>query len=148
MSRIEDISRKQARAFSEHDGEKAAEAYAANCVIHDPFAPQPLRGRDAARKDAEDFIRAVPDLTFEITKLISGGEDEGALEVRITGTHKGPLVTPAGEIPATNKRVDLYSAAFVKLDKDGRIVEERRYYDTGRIMQQLGLVPEQTKARA
>ena len=63
--------------------------------------------------------------------------------MRLTGTHTGPLETPTGdEVPPTNKRVDLKGGAFVRLNERGEIVEERRYYDVGTILRQLGIVPE------
>ena len=61
----------------------------------------------------------------------------------MTGTHTGPLETPTGEqIPPTNKRIDLKGAVFGRLNERGEIVEERRYYDVGTMLRQLGLVPE------
>ena len=48
-------------------------------------------------------------------------------------------------MPPTNKRVDLKAAAFVRLNERGEIVEERRYYDVGTFLRQLGIVPEQAK---
>jgi hypothetical protein len=73
-------------------------------------------------------------------------ERTGSAEIRLTGTHTGPLQSPTGEeIPPTNKRVEVKGAVFARLNERGEIVEERRYYDVGTMLRQLGLVPDQAK---
>jgi hypothetical protein len=85
-------------------------------------------------------------MRFEALTVIEKDERTGSAEIRLTGTHTGPLESPTGEeIPPTNKRVDVKGAAFVRLNERGEIVEERRYYDVGTMLRQLGLVPEQAK---
>jgi hypothetical protein len=66
----------------------------------------------------------------------------------MTGTNNGPLVTPTGEVPATGKRIDMRGALVGRINADNLIVEERRYYDTGTLMQQLGLAPQAAEAVA
>ncbi len=53
-----------------------------------------------------------------------------------------------GEVPATGKRMDLGIAFVGRINAENLIVEERRYYDTGTLMQQLGLAPEAAEAVA
>jgi steroid delta-isomerase-like uncharacterized protein len=146
MGKFEETARKLAEATTKHDGEAVARLYATDAVVYDPMYPQPLRGREAIRKDNAIFFRAFPDLRFEIVTVIEKDERTGAGEIRITGTHTGPLESPTGqEIPPTNKRVELNGAAFVRNNESGEIVEERRYYDVGTLLRQLGLVPEQAE---
>jgi steroid delta-isomerase-like uncharacterized protein len=146
MGKFEEVSRNLAKAITAHDLDATAKNYASDAVAYDPMYPEPLRGREAIKKDSADFFRAFPDLRFEITSLIEKDDRSGAGEVRMTGTHTGPLATPTGgEVPPTNKRIELKGAAFVKLNEKGEIVEERRYYDVGTILRQLGLMPEQAE---
>ena len=148
MGKFEEASTKLAKAINGHDLDAVAKAYASDAVAYDPMYPEPLRGREAIKKDSADFLRAFPDLRFEISNVIEK-DGLGAGEVRITGTHTGPLATPTGgEVPPTNKRIELKGAAFVRLNGSGEIVEERRYYDVGTILRQLGLMPEQAEEPA
>jgi len=111
--------------------------------------PEPLRGRDAIGKEAAGFFKGFPDLRFEMVTVIASDERSGAAEARLTGTNTGTLESPTGEeMPPTNKRVDLKGAAFVRLNDRGEIVEERRYYDVGSFLRQLGLMPEQAEEPA
>jgi steroid delta-isomerase-like uncharacterized protein len=149
MAKFEEVSRNLAKAITAHDLDAVAKVYASDATAYDPMYPDPLRGREAIKKDTADFFRAFPDLRFEISNVIEKGDRLGAAEVRMTGTHTGPLATPTGgEVPPTNKRIELKGAAFVGLNEKGEIVEERRYYDVGTILRQLGLMPEQAEEPA
>jgi predicted ester cyclase len=118
-------------------------------VAYDPMYPEPLRGRDAIRKDTATFFKGFPDVRFEIISTIEKDDRNGADEIRMTGTHTGPLETPTGEeLAPTNKRVELKGSAFARLNERGEIVEERRYYDVATFLRQLGLMPEQAEEPA
>jgi steroid delta-isomerase-like uncharacterized protein len=147
MTAFEDLAKKWTEAFNKHDTRAVAAHYAQDCVAYDPFYPQPLKGRAAIEKDAGDFFRAFPDLRFEVINLFEKG-DRAAGEVKMTGTNSGPLATPMGEVPPTGKRIDLRGALVGRINAENLIVEERRYYDTGTMMKQLGLAPEVAEAEA
>jgi steroid delta-isomerase-like uncharacterized protein len=143
MGKFTDATRKLTDGINAHDLDAATKVYAADTVAYDPMFPEPLRGRDAIRKDTANFFRAFPDLRFEVLTIIEADERNGVGEIRMTGTHTGPLETPTGEeIPPTNKRIDLKGGVFARVNDRGEIVEERRYYDVGTILRQLGIVPE------
>ena len=132
------VHEKGAAAISRQDLNAFADLYAANAVVNDPSYPEPLKGRDAVRKDIADFVTAFPDLRVTADTSIASGNIIAA-EWTMTGTHKGPLPLPTGSIAATNKPFRMKVATFERLDGDGRIVEERRYYDLAGMMEQLGI---------
>jgi steroid delta-isomerase-like uncharacterized protein len=146
MGKFTDVSRKLVDAINAHNADAVANLYATDAVATDPMYPQPLRGRDAIRKDYASYIRGFPDLRFELLTIVEKDDRSGAGELRLSGTHTGPLMAPTGEeIPPTNKRADLKGAVFGRINERGEIVEERRYYDSGTMLRQLGLVPEQAE---
>jgi hypothetical protein len=59
-------------------------------------------------------------------------------DITVTGTHTGPFATPEGEIPAIGRAVEVRGAIFARLNADGKIVEEHRYYDVAGLAAQLG----------
>jgi steroid delta-isomerase-like uncharacterized protein len=128
---IDAVNRKDVAAF--------AALYAPNAVLHDPQYPQSLEGKDAIQKDLTDFLQGFPDLHAVVRTVVESG-DRYASEGKFTGTHKGPLPTPAGEIPPTGKRIEFVGANFCRLDAQGRILEESRYYDLGGLFAQLEVV--------
>ena len=80
-----------------------------------------------------------PDGVGEVERAIGNG-DVVALEIRWRGTHTGPLVTPAGEVPPTGRGFDLWATAWQQWE-GGRLVYQRHHLDMLTFLTQLGLVP-------
>lgn len=57
-------------------------------------------------------------------------------EYTLTGTHTGVLPAPNGATPATGRRVAVRVAEVYRVT-DGRIVENRLYYDPAVLTSQL-----------
>jgi ketosteroid isomerase-like protein len=55
-------------------------------------------------------------------------------------THTGPLLTPAGEIPPTGRRVELQIAEVYRM-REGKIALLHAYYDVATMLRQPGLMP-------
>jgi steroid delta-isomerase-like uncharacterized protein len=89
------------------------------------------------REDAEVWASAFPDGEIQVLNLVAQG-DYVIAECVGRGTHTGALRGPAGDIPATGRRLEL---PFVDCHKfrNGKITETRLYFDTGSMMAQLGL---------
>jgi predicted ester cyclase len=90
-----------------------------------------------AKHDAP-IDEALPDRkgTVELT-LINGSN--GVTIALFTGTHTGTFKTPAGDIPATNKKVGLQVAHAVHF-ADGKSVDKEWYFqDAGTMLAQLGV---------
>ena len=138
MPASRELAEKQISTFNSHDAEGWTNSYTENATVSDPGYPEPLRGREAIRKDIDAFFTAFPDMQFTVTDVITEG-GKFAVEGTGTGTHQGPLQGPAGEIPPTNKRVETKFVAIGRVDGSDLIAEERRYYDQASLFQQLGL---------
>jgi steroid delta-isomerase-like uncharacterized protein len=136
---IEAIIRKQADAWNRHDAEAVAQSYSEDATVIDPQYPEPLKGRDAIRKDAADFLAASPDLVFRLDRILVEG-DTIAYEGVGRGTQTGPLQLPTGLIPPTNKPFEFRFAGFDRLDEAERVREEHRYFDVAGLLGQLGLL--------
>ncbi|MFI7482495.1 ester cyclase [Kocuria sp. M1R5S2] len=128
----------QFAAINAHDVAGFTAFYAEDAVVIDPQYPEPLRGRDAIEQDVATFIKAFPDLNGRITSTLIDGP-VSAVEATMTGTHTGPLALPTGEVPATGRQLEFPMAVFSRVDEQGLIVEERRYYDLATQQEQLGL---------
>ncbi len=134
----EETIHKSLEALNKHDAPGFAVTYAPATTVLDPQYDEPLAGRDAVRKDIEDLVRAFPDLQASVKTLLAQG-DTYAAEIAFNGTHKGPFAGPDGELPATNRRVEFRGTMIGRVDKEGLVVEERRYFDLAGLMGQLGL---------
>lgn len=110
-----------------------------NVVYDEPATMQRATGPEEFLKAIQRWKRAFPDLKGTVvTGFVSG--DQVVAEVAWEGTHTGILEGPLGTIPPTNKRGTLRSAMILTL-KNGKIAEERHYFDLLTILRQLGVVP-------
>jgi steroid delta-isomerase-like uncharacterized protein len=96
---------------------------------------QAFDGEDEVRAYYRQSRTAFPDQRNEIISLRQTG-DAVITEFWLMGTHKGPLKTPAGELPATGKAFKVRMSAFFEFDGD-KIVCERIYFDRMSILEQL-----------
>jgi predicted ester cyclase len=66
--------------------------------------------------------------------LVSG--NKAAIRFTLRGTHKGPLPTPEGAIPATGRSVTIQGTEFFTFDSSGKLVHlETLTNDLGAIAQ-------------
>jgi steroid delta-isomerase-like uncharacterized protein len=101
-----------------------------------------FRGKDGARKYNENWANGFPDGRVTIDRVHADG-DTVVVEFTGRGTHTGTLATSMGDIPATGRSMTLKLCDVIEF-RDGLIVRQRSYFDTGSMMAQLGLLPSQT----
>jgi ketosteroid isomerase-like protein len=113
-------------------------------VVTQPPGTDPLVGIEAFIGYGQAFLRAFPDGRIHGDRYVQSG-DRVVVEGRFTGTHTGPLQTPAGDVPPTGRPMVLPFADVFRV-VDGKIAEHRVYYDTLGLLTQLGLMPEPASA--
>lgn len=136
-----DTVRRFADAVNNHDLEALTALWTQDAVIHDPAVPQPITGKEAIRQNLDTWLKAFPDMTFQVMDPVLAEGESAGFQVDISGTHTGPFTGPQGTIAPTNNRMQLTGVGFWRLTGQGLIAEERRYYDTAGLMRQLGVTP-------
>ena len=126
-------------AFNDGDLDRAVAAATDDFELVDVAAGQTFHGPDGFRRWLATFRTAFPDSRIEVVDVFAS-EDRVATEHVGRGTHSGPFVTPAGEIPATGRKVELRIAELFQL-RGGKVARMHAYYDTATLMRQLGLLP-------
>ncbi len=96
-----------------------------------------LEGPDQVRAWMKSFFDAFPDIRHEVGDLAVAGQTVST-DVRVSGTHTAPMVTPEGTIPPTGRTIDLAAENTMEVGDDS-IVALRITFDPGLFMQQLGL---------
>jgi steroid delta-isomerase-like uncharacterized protein len=138
--------RKLFDGFNNKDYDAIEALVADDFELIDVGSGQKYRGRQGARQNAEGWLTAFPDVDIELLNVVASG-DWAVAEAVGRGTHSGPMQTPMGEVPPTGTKVELHFCSVVKV-RDGKIVEERDYYDAMTIASQLGLMPEPAASTA
>ena len=132
-------------AFNAHDEERMRELTAEGAVLAGPGDVR-LEGREPVTEYGMNWLNAFPDARLEITNELVAG-DWVVQEFTFNGTHQGTLRSPAGEIPATNRRLNGRGVQIFRVENDA-VVDTRLYFDQVQIMTQLGLMPEPAQAQA
>ena len=109
--------------------------YAEDAETSDPTGK--YKGKKQILDSLKVWKTAFPQGTAEVTNQIAQG-DHVTSEVVCKATHTGPLVSPTGTIPATNKPIVL-KTMLVSSFRDGLIQRERTYFDQADLMKQLGI---------
>jgi C-1 hydroxylase len=95
-----------------------------------------LHGRDGLQDATEAYMAAFPDLRIEETSSTLA-PPRLALELTVTGTHRGELLG----VPATGRWTENYVAVVVTFDDDGQMIEGTLYWNPLAMMEQLGIHP-------
>lgn len=109
-------------AWNRHDPVGVARHVADNCVFEDVAMNQIVRGPSEMAEFVAGATASSSDLHFEMCSLLSSG-DSYLCEWVMSGTNDGPL----RGMPATGRRFSVRGVSVGRLDRDGRIVENRDY---------------------
>jgi ketosteroid isomerase-like protein len=94
-----------------------------------------LVGRAAVTEYLGAFLGAFDDVAVDVHVLAEQG-DMVVEEYTMTATHTRPLPQPFDAVPPTSRRVAVRVAEVYRV-RDGRIVENRLYYDPAALTSQL-----------
>ena len=132
-------------AFNAHDEERIRESYTEDAIYEAPGELH-VEGREAIHQYTMAWLNAFPDANVTIhDELVDG--DWVANRFTFSGTQTGTLVGPAGEIPATGRRVDGRGVQILRA-QNGKVAEFHLYFDQVQLLTQLGLMPEPAAASA
>jgi steroid delta-isomerase-like uncharacterized protein len=120
--------------FNEGNLDVADELLALDYVDHDPSLPEDVHGPEGFKQYVGMYRAAFPDLHVQIEDQLAEG-DRVATRWTGSGTHDGEL---AGIAP-TGKRVTVPGMEIVRI-ANGKLVEGWEGYDSGTLMQQLGVM--------
>ena len=120
-------------AWRNRDPDALTATYAADAVVESPTHGKQTTP-EAIRSVYAIWFDAFPDLVFRQDDVLVDG-DRAAVFFTISGTH----VKPFGGVPATRRPMEVRGVLLLTL-RDGRIVHEKRYYDSTSLLVQIGLL--------
>lgn len=135
MASAAEIQRRMFDVIEERDLEALREMYHPDYVYVGPEGVEE-KGADAGIAVAREFTNAFPDLRFEIRNQFTPSDEVAIIELTARGTHQAELEG----IPATGRPIEMRACNIVEVAADGRIRQEREYWDNMTLMQQLGVV--------
>jgi steroid delta-isomerase-like uncharacterized protein len=134
-----EVAERLVRAIESRDAGALTELFADDAALRHPLSPQPIQRKHAIEASEQALFDAFSDINVEVLRVVAEGDDV-VTEIVIRATNTGPLDVGAGDmLPPTNQRIELPSVWLFSLGANGRIVEERDYFDTASFAGQLGL---------
>lgn len=136
MGSARDVLDQTTELWNAHDREGWT-AYAAQDIEVVISGGVRLSGPEGARQLIDTWTDAFPDTRVEhVLQVVEA--DNAVHESRFHGTHTGTMRSPAGEIPATGRQVDIPFTAVMSV-REGKIAAYRIYFDQLDMLSQLGL---------
>jgi len=123
------------RAWTTSDLEGLLACYDPHAELHSPLF-HTVRGTEGLERSHQDLFLAFSDVATDVHEVVIDVEAQRAVLVfTIHATQRGEFLG----FPSSGRRTATPSA-FVFHMKDGRIISERRLYDFGGLMMQLGII--------
>lgn len=123
-----------AEAKNRHDVDAIVAAYAPDGSYRDSGITQPVSGHAQLRTFYEAVFRSIPDYRGEFDG-VAFGEDTAVVWGRMTGTMGDDLL---GFPTTAGSRIDV-PVTFVCTFRDGQLVSDIGYFDTGLLRRQAGV---------
>ena len=135
---VKQVVEKWKEAVCEGQMDAFSALYAPDARLLVPISPEPMIGREAVKQYESSVSAAFPGATLKLLRTIAQ-DSVAAVEWEYSGTNTGPLTTPTGEQPPTNRSMSLHGVSILQFTGEGLIGQEFRCYDTKSLFQQLGL---------
>jgi len=103
-------------------------------VDHNPDQGHTGQGTEELKNTMKEFFTAYPDLKVTTNFMIAQGDTVMA-HVTMTGTNSGPMMG----MPATNKQISIEGIDVIAI-KDGKATNRWGFFDSMKMMNQLGLM--------
>ena len=139
MGEARTLAEKHYEGANNHDLSAANSVHADDLEGYVPGAGA-LKGAEAFDQFSRPFFEAFPDASMHPVNWIET-DDTVVVEGSFRGTHTGVLHSPEGDVPPTQRPLDLKFVDVFRV-KDGKVVSHHVYFDRLDFMAQLGLVPE------
>lgn len=124
--------------FNRGDIDQAVAQVAPDFELLDVPVGMTFRGPDGLRQWFETWRMAAPNAQTEVLNMRVAGDWVFSEHIG-RGVHTGPLQTPAGAIPPTERPFELRMAEVYEI-KDGKITQMRAYWDSATLLRQLGIM--------
>lgn len=122
-----EIAQRFIDAMNRHDAAEMVALCAEDVVFWEPSYDEPLRGRDAIRRDLEGFFAMLPDLKATL-ELVLADDRHILSEWSYQATYQG-------------RPISVRECSISRLGADNCVAEVRMYFDRLSLLRQLGIAP-------
>jgi steroid delta-isomerase-like uncharacterized protein len=133
-----DAAKAQVLAYNEKNWDAVRTSLSRTAVYDEVATRRRMEGIDQIIACWKGWATALPDSKATLHNAVAGN-NVVTLELTWRGTHTGPLDLPSGQVPPTNRSIELRACQVVEM-ADGKPQTVRQYFDMATLLEQLGLM--------
>jgi steroid delta-isomerase-like uncharacterized protein len=131
-----DAAKAMITAYNDKNWDRVRASMATGFIYDEIATGRKTEGVDQAITLWQGWAQAFPDSKATFNTALASGNTV-TLELTWRGTHKGPLQTPSGSIPATGKTIEVRACQVSELAAD-KVRSQRHYFDMATLLRQIG----------
>ena len=136
MANVIEIAKALITAYNEKNWSKAKGMLAADAVYDEKGTHRQIQGVGEIIDAWQGWAKSIPNSKATFVREFASG-DTTIFELVWKGVHAGPLQTPTGTIPASNKPVEIPACEVVQVE-DGKVKSASHYFDMLTMLTQNG----------
>jgi steroid delta-isomerase-like uncharacterized protein len=133
---VVDVAREQIQAYNDKNWDKVRAGAAKDLVYEEVPTHRTVRGVDDVLDTWKGWAAAFPDSRATLVSETGAG-NTATVEMKWTGTHRGPLKADGREIPPSGKSIDVRACEVVEVAGD-KVTSVRHYFDMATLLKQIG----------
>ena len=136
MPNVIETAKSATIAYNDKNWDKVKAVFAENGVYDEKATGRRIQGVGQIIEAWQGWGKAIPDSKATFVSEHASG-DTAVFEVVWKGVHSGPLQTPTGTIPASNKRIEVPACQVLKVE-GGKVRSFTHYFDMATLLTQIG----------
>jgi steroid delta-isomerase-like uncharacterized protein len=136
MANVIEIAKASITAYNDKDWSKVKDMLAADAVYDEKGTHRRIQGAGEIIEALQNWAKAFPDSKATFVREFASG-NTAVFELVWKGVHTGPLQTPTGTIPASNKPVEIPACQVVQVE-GGKVKSTSHYFDMLTMLTQIG----------
>ena len=136
MSSVFETAKSATTAYNDKNWNTVKSAFAENAIYDEKATSRRVQGVGKIIEVWQGWAKAIPDSKATFVGEYATG-DTAIIEVVWKGLHTGPLQTPRGTVPASNKRIELPACQVIKVE-GGKVKSFTQYFDMATLLTQIG----------
>jgi steroid delta-isomerase-like uncharacterized protein len=137
MANVIEIAKAAVTAYNNKDWNELRNLLAADTVYDEKATNRRLEGLGQIIEALQGWAQAFPDSKGTFIREFASN-DTAILEIVWKGVHTGPLQTPTGAIPASNKPIEVPACEFFRVE-GGKVSGMTHYFDMLTLLNQIGV---------
>jgi steroid delta-isomerase-like uncharacterized protein len=131
-----EIAKAEVTAYNEKDWNKTRDMLSADAMYDEKATHRRLEGAGQIIEVFQGWANAFPDSKATFIREFAS-DNTAVLELVWKGVHSGPLQTPTGTIPASNKPIEVPACEVFRIEGE-KIKSVTHYFDLLTLLKQIG----------